>query len=239
MNVARELPGIVKLPSGDVLVAGGLTGAAAACEATPATPTAVTTNSSAEIFNPTIPSWTLTNGSSSTPGAAGGMTVKRIASGELFSSGTDSGLAIFAGGIDAETTDGTNPNFPTCEAVTNLHQNTQSATDLFDPTTTVFTATGSLHQSRGGYGFAILNAGSNSVTWWRSAANVRSRTLASAAIGSPESNRFAARLRRPTTTSSSIRRQEAGRWERGRPSTRLILQPRDCCHDAGTSKRAT
>ena len=53
---------------------------------------------------------------------------------ELFTSGTDSGLAIFAGGIDAETTNGTTPNFPTCEANTDIHQTTQTATDLFDPT---------------------------------------------------------------------------------------------------------
>ena len=133
MNVARELPGIVKLPYGDILIAGGLTGAAAACAATPATPFAFTTNSSAEVYNPTVPSWTLTTGSSSTPGAAGGMNVKRIAAGSLFTTGTDSGLAIFAGGIDAETTNGTSPNFPTCEATTNIHQTTQTATDLYDP----------------------------------------------------------------------------------------------------------
>ena len=159
MNVARELPGIVKLPNGDILLAGGLTGAAAACAATPATPTAVTTNSSAEVYDPTVPSWTLTTGSSATPGAAGGMNAKRIAAGSLFTSGTDSGLAIFAGGIDAETTNGTTPNFPICEAVTNIHQTTTATSDLFDPTTTVFTATtGLLHLARGGYGFGILNA---------------------------------------------------------------------------------
>jgi len=162
MNVARELPGILTLPSGNVLVAGGLTGAAAACVSTPANPVAFTTNSSAEVYNPTIPSWTLTTGSSATPGAAGGMTVPRIAAGSLFTTGTDSGLAIFAGGIDAETTNGSTPNFPTCEPVTNIHQTTQTATDLFDPSTTVFTATGVLHQSRGGYGFGILNSGPKS-----------------------------------------------------------------------------
>jgi len=43
MNVARELPGIVKLPNGDILIAGGLTGASAACAATPSTPVAFTT----------------------------------------------------------------------------------------------------------------------------------------------------------------------------------------------------
>jgi hypothetical protein len=183
MNVPRELPGIVNLPSGDVLVAGGLTAAAAACAATPANPVAFTTNSSAEIFNPMVPSWTLTTGSSATPGAAGGMNVKRIAAGELFTTGTDSGLAIFAGGIDAETTNGSTPNFPVCEPVTNIHQTTQTATDLFDPSTTVFTATGMLHQSRGGYGFGILNAGSHSGNLVVIGGECAVGSLASAAIG--------------------------------------------------------
>ena len=184
MNVARELPGIVKLPNGDILVAGGLTGAAAACAATPATPVAFTTNSSAEVYNPTVPSWTLTTGSSATPGAAGGMNVKRIAAGSLFTTGTDSGLAIFAGGIDAETTNGTTPNFPVCEAVTNIQQTTQTATDLYDPTTTVFTATGALNQSRGGYGFGILNAGSHAGDLVVIGGECAAGSLASWAIGS-------------------------------------------------------
>ena len=183
MNVARELPGIVKLPNGDILIAGGLTGAAAACAATPATPMAFTTNSSAEVYDPTVPSWTLTTGSSATPGAAGGMNVKRIAAGSLFTSGTDSGMAIFAGGIDAETTNGSTPNFPTCESTTNIHQTTQTATDLYDPTTTVFTATGALHQSRGGYGFGILNGGSNSGDLVVIGGECAVGSLASAAIG--------------------------------------------------------
>ncbi len=190
MNVPRELPGIVKLPNGDILIAGGLTGAAAACAATPATPTAVTTNSSAEVYDPTVPSWTLTSGSSATPGAAGGMNAKRIAAGSLFTSGTDSGLAIFAGGIDAETTNGSTPNFPVCEAVTNLHQTTTATSDLFDPTTTVFTATtGLLHLARGGYGFGILTGGSNAgdlVAIGGECTNNTSPSLASAAVGSAE-----------------------------------------------------
>jgi len=188
MNVARELPGIVALPNGKVLVAGGLTGAAAACAATPTTPFAFTTNASAEVFDPTVPSWTLTSGSSATPGAAGGMNVKRIASGELFTTGTDSGLAIFAGGIDAETTDGTTPNFPTCEPVTDIHQLTQTATDLYDPSTTAFTATGALHQSRGGYGFGILNAGANAGDLVAIGGECAANSLSSWAIGSSSSS---------------------------------------------------
>jgi hypothetical protein len=184
MNVARELPGIVTLPNGNILIAGGLTGAAAACTSTPANPVAFTTNSSAEVYNPAVPSWTLTTGSSATPGAAGGMTTKRIAAGALFTSGTDSGLAIFAGGIDAETTNGSTPDFPTCEPVTNIHQSTTKATDLFDPTTTVFTATGLLNQSRGGYAFGILNAGSHSGDFVAIGGECAAGTLASWAIGS-------------------------------------------------------
>ncbi len=184
MNVARELPGIVKLPSGDILIAGGLTGAAAACAATPASPFAFTTNSSAEVYNPLTPSWTLTAGSSSTPGAAGGMNVKRIAAGSLFTTGTDSGLAIFAGGIDAETTNGTTPNFPVCEATTDIHQTTQTATDLFDERTGAFTATGALNQSRGGYGFGIINAGSHAGDLVVAGGECAAGSLASWAIGS-------------------------------------------------------
>jgi hypothetical protein len=186
MNVPRELPGIVKLPNGDILLAGGLTGAAAACAATPGTPTAFTTNSSAEVYDPTVPSWTLTTGSSATPGAAGGMSVKRIAAGSLFTSGTDSGLAIFAGGIDAETTNSTTPNFPTCEGTANIHQTTVTATDLYDPATTAFTATGVLHQSRGGYAFAILNDGSNAGDLVVIGGECAVGSLASAAIGTAE-----------------------------------------------------
>jgi len=184
MKVPRELPGMITLPSGNVLVAGGLTGAAAACVSTPGTAIAFTTNSSAEVFDPTVPSWTLTSGSSATPGAAGGMHSPRIAAPSLFTTGTDSGLVIMAGGIDAETTDGSTPNFPTCESVTNIHQTTQTSTDLFDPSTGVFTATGVLHQSRGGYGFGILNAGSKAGDLVVVGGECAAGSLASAAIGS-------------------------------------------------------
>jgi hypothetical protein len=162
MNVPRELPGIVKLPLGDVLVAGGLTGAAAACTGTPANPVAFTTNSSAEIYDPVAHTWTLTAGSSATPGAPGGMTNKRIATVEVFPTGPKAGMGIVAGGIDAETTNGSTPDFPTCESVLNIHQSTIAATDLFDPATTAFTATGALLETRGGYAEGILVNGPNS-----------------------------------------------------------------------------
>jgi hypothetical protein len=114
------------------------------------------------------------------------MNVKRIAAGSLFTSGTDSGLAIFAGGIDAETTNGTSPNFPTCEGTANIHQTTETATDLYDPSTTVFTATGVLHQSRGGYGFGILTVGSAAGDLVVVGGECAVGSLASAAIGSTE-----------------------------------------------------
>jgi hypothetical protein len=158
MNVPRELPGIIKLPSGQVLVSGGLTGAALTCLSTPTTPVALTTNSSAEVYDPVAHTWTLTTGSVSTPGAAGGMSIARLASDELFTSGPDTGLAITAGGVDVETS---NP-FPACNAITGITQTTQTATDLYDPTTTVFTATGALNQDREAYASAILNSGPNS-----------------------------------------------------------------------------
>ena len=111
------------------------------------------------------------------------MNVKRIGAGALFTTGTDSGLAIFAGGIDAETTNGSTPNFPTCESTTNIHQTTQTATDLYDPSTTVFTATGALNQARGGYGFGILNTGSHSGDLVVVGGECAVGSLASAAIG--------------------------------------------------------
>ena len=120
MNVPRARAGIVKLPSGDVLVAGGLSGASAACFPLPfgcagpgtpnacctgaglgdCSPRAATTNSSAETYDPVMHTWTLTSGSSSTPGVAGGMSVPRIAPALMFTGGPDAGLAIFAGGLD-------------------------------------------------------------------------------------------------------------------------------------------
>jgi len=164
MKVPRELPGIVKFADGNILVTGGVTSAAGACVTTPTTPVAFTTNFSAEIYNPAIPSWTLTTGSSATPGAAGGMSIARVASAELFTAGPDAGLAILAGGVDAETTDGAGTNtFPMCEPVTNIAQTTHAETDLFSESGGgTFTATGALNQDRAGYGSGILNSGAHS-----------------------------------------------------------------------------
>jgi hypothetical protein len=90
------------------------------------------------------------------------MTNKRIATVEVFPTGPKAGLGIVAGGIDAETTNGSTPDFPTCESVLNIHQSTIAATDLFDPATTAFTATGALLETRGGYAEGILVNGPNS-----------------------------------------------------------------------------
>ena len=114
------------------------------------------------------------------------MSVQRIATEELFTSGTDSGLVIMAGGVNSGTTNGTTANYGTCELTSNIHQITQTATDLFDPTSTVFTPTGALHQSRGGYGYGILNAGPNSGDLVVVGGECAKGSLASAAIGSAE-----------------------------------------------------
>ena len=157
MNVPRELAGFAKLPSGDVLVSGGLTGNALACLSTPTTPISLTSNSSAEVYDPVAHTWTLTTGSVSTPGAAGGMNTPRLSTDELFTSGPDIGLVITAGGVDVETQ---NP-FPACNAITAITQTSTGATDLFTPATTVFTATGTMVQDREAYASAILTKGAN------------------------------------------------------------------------------
>ncbi len=87
------------------------------------------------------------------------MSVPRIASVELFTSGPDSGDAILAGGLDDEAG-------PGCVGITSITQQTQSKTDLFtenvaSPADSTFTSTGALNADRGLYGVAILNSGSN------------------------------------------------------------------------------
>jgi hypothetical protein len=175
MNVPRELPGITNLlPSGDVLVAGGLTAATGAC-ATGSV--AFTTNSSAEVYNPFTHTWALTTGS---------MSVPRIAPALFFTSGPDALMAILAAGTDAETTDGAGTNtFPTCEPVTNIAQTSQTSTDLFSESTGLFTPTGALHQDRAGYGYAILHDGPNAGDLVAIGGSCGNGTLASAPIGTP------------------------------------------------------
>ena len=97
------------------------------------------------------------------------MSVPRISTAELFTSGPDAGLVILVGGVNSFTTNGGSPevpNFGTCESTANISQATTTATDLFDETANsgagAFTPTGPLHRSRGGYGYAFLDAGSHS-----------------------------------------------------------------------------
>ena len=93
---------------------------------------------------------------------------------------------ILAGGVNSGTTNGTSANFGTCEITSNIHQITQTKTDLFDESTGLFTATGALHQSRGGYGYGILNAGPNAGDLVVVGGECAVGSLASAAIGSAE-----------------------------------------------------
>jgi hypothetical protein len=198
LNVARELPGSVSVPTGlpaactgagapqacctgagagalcpssEILVAGGLSSAAASCVGLPTNctgagtpnacctgagvgaacgPVTLITDSSAEYFNPNTFGFTLTSGSSATPGAAGGMHSGRIATVELINSGVDAGEAIDFAGANAHV-----PTFGTCSALTGITQQSQKTTDLYNAATTVFTAAGSLTVDRAGYGAAV------------------------------------------------------------------------------------
>jgi hypothetical protein len=116
------------------------------------------------------------------------MNSQRIATAELFTSGPDSGLVILAGGVNSGTTNGTSANFGTCEITSNIHQITQTKTDLFDESTGLFTATGALTQSRGGYGYGILNSGPNNGDLVVVGGECAVGTLSSAAIGSAEAS---------------------------------------------------
>jgi hypothetical protein len=192
LTVPRELPGSVLLPNGKVLVAGGLTAEAVNamrnCTTLPAKctaagvpdacctaagvgascgPVAITTNFSAETFDPTTFMFTLTSGSSATPGAAGGMSAPRIATAELLTTGPDAGLGVLVGGASAFSASATGGphTFPACTPITNIEQQSQTLVDLFDPSTTVFTADSVLNADRGGYGvgvgtFSAIHSGS-------------------------------------------------------------------------------
>ena len=174
LNTAREAPGIATLPSGDVLVAGGLTATSADCVGLPAGctgagtpnpcctgpaagstcgPIEFTTSKTAEIFDPMTFMWTAVTAP---------MSAKRVAPIEQFTGGTDAGKAILAGGVDYEAGAGTS-----CVATTSILQTTQSSTDLFTenvttPASSTFTATGALNADRGNYAVAVLNSGSHS-----------------------------------------------------------------------------
>jgi hypothetical protein len=175
MNTAREEPGIVTLPSGDVLVEGGLVATASNCLATPSTPIEFTTMKTAEIFDPTMFTWTT---------VAAPMSVPRIAPVEFFASGPDAGKAIIAGGVDDEAGAGT-----TCVATTSIVEKTQSSTDLFtenvdNPASSTFTPTGALNVDRAGYAVTILNSGAHSGDLAVFGGSCSENTLASSPIGS-------------------------------------------------------
>jgi hypothetical protein len=89
------------------------------------------------------------------------MSVPRIASVELFTSGPDAGDAILAGGLDDQAGPGS------CVGITSITQQSESKTDLFTenvatPAASTFTSTGALNIDRGLYGVAILNSGPDS-----------------------------------------------------------------------------
>ncbi|MGA9721747.1 MAG: hypothetical protein WBQ86_04785 [Candidatus Binatus sp.] len=80
------------------------------------------------------------------------------------------------------------PKFPTCEGTADILQTTTTATDLFDPATTEFTAAGALNQSRGGYAYGVLNARSHSGDLVVIGGECAAGTLASAPIGTSAAN---------------------------------------------------
>ncbi len=149
MNVARELPASTVLPDGRVLAAGGVTAASAGC---PSGDVAVTTNNTAEVYDPTHATWTMTGNTMST---------KRIGIAALpFISGPLAGLDIIAGGADPETA-----SFPACKALTALTEATTASADLFDETAMgglgAFTPTGAMNLARDAQGSIPLGSGSN------------------------------------------------------------------------------
>ena len=174
MNTAREAPGIATLPSGDVMVAGGLVATATDCVGLPAGctgagtpnpcctgpgagatcgPVEFTTSKTAEIFDPTKFTWTAVTAP---------MSAKRVAPIEQFTSGADAGEAIIAGGVDYEAGGGTS-----CVATSSIAEKTQGSTDLFTenvaaPASSTFMATGALNADRGNYAVGILDSGPKS-----------------------------------------------------------------------------
>ena len=183
MSVPREIPALSTLNSGSVLVVGGITGAANACvnlpaactgPGTPGTPTAcctgvrtgpncgpvaLTTQNSGEVYDPVTRMWTLVGSL---------MQVKRAAlPGTHIPTGLATGGALagdegvmLAGGIDAETTDGTNPNFPACAAIIRIAQGTTNTMDFYDAVTgAIVPDSAKLTQKRGAQSQALLTTG--------------------------------------------------------------------------------
>ncbi|MGO9454499.1 MAG: hypothetical protein ACLQDV_26140 [Candidatus Binataceae bacterium] len=152
MNTPRELFSLtpLSLPCcatglGPQLAAGGVNAASNVC-ATAGDPL-VTTNDTAEVYNPANNTWSPVSNS---------MDARRAAHSALpLQVGVLMGDSLIAGGIDFEA--GTFPS--TCVASTSLTQTTTASADLYNPaatTTGAFAATGSLNQARGGQGFGII-----------------------------------------------------------------------------------
>ncbi|MGH7923381.1 MAG: hypothetical protein ACREQH_02175 [Candidatus Binatus sp.] len=132
--------------SGHMVAYGGIEANSSACS-TPGQMVATTLNT-AEVFDPSSQTWSP---------AANTMGVKRAAAATLLETGSLAGEVIIPGGVDAEV--GTLPS--TCYGVTGITQAAQSETDLYDPATGTFTATGSLNQAREGAGQGVIGAGSD------------------------------------------------------------------------------
>jgi len=161
MANARELFPLVALDTavpatgnpllGDVVAYGGIQATSSVCLTTPATPVLATTLNSAEVYNPTLGTWSA---------ATNTMGVKRTTPGTLIKMGSLTGEVILPGGVDVEA--GTMPS--TCAATTQIKQGAQSETDLYDPTVGAggtFTATGSLNQAREGQAQEVIGAGAD------------------------------------------------------------------------------
>jgi hypothetical protein len=184
MSVPREIPAVSTLNSGSVLVAGGVTGAAAACvnlpaactgPGTPGTPTAcctgagtgslcgpvaLTTQNSGEVYNPVTRTWALVGSLMQVPRAA--MPGTHIPTG-LATGGALAGHegVMLAGGVDAETTDGQgNKNFPACDSILRIFQSTTNTMDVYDAVAgAIVPDSAKLTQDRGAQSQALLTTG--------------------------------------------------------------------------------
>jgi outer membrane biosynthesis protein TonB len=144
----------------EILATGGAQSASAACPGFGAATgsLSVTTTNTAETYDPTTDTWTATTNI---------MHAKRLGHGNapytdaLLSGSPLFGKTVVFGGVDVEA--GTYP--PTakasCVGTTSLHQTTTASTDIFDPSTHSFTATGSMSQTRDAMGAGVVGVGSN------------------------------------------------------------------------------
>jgi Abnormal spindle-like microcephaly-assoc'd, ASPM-SPD-2-Hydin/Kelch motif len=144
----------------EILATGGAQSESAACVGLGASngTISVTTTNTAETYDPTTDTWAATTNV---------MHNKRLAHGNApyidpsLSGSPLFGKTVVFGGVDVEA--GVYP--PTvsanCVGTTSLHQTTTGSTDIFDPSTHSFTATGTMNQSRNAMGAGIVGVGSN------------------------------------------------------------------------------